>query len=195
MISNFDAGEELQRDRFDRHRRHREEVREHGEAERDRDRHAGQHQAEQSAKMIHGFAIATPASFSATGIPIKSGGMSAGQRGASAGTGAYRCSVGAHLCGLIAVARSAGMQVVGHAVRVDVLRRLDALDVRDVMVRQLARPHERPGDLQEAESTSGTSRAECRGRRSTSAARDPATPSPCARCPRRTSRPACRRCR
>ena len=41
-----------------------------------------------SAKMIHGLAIATPASFSPTGIPIRSGGMSAGQRGASAGTGA-----------------------------------------------------------------------------------------------------------
>ncbi len=43
----LDAGEELQRHRFDRHRGHREQVREHGEAERDRDRHPGEHQAEE----------------------------------------------------------------------------------------------------------------------------------------------------
>ena len=38
-----------------------------------------------SAKMIHAFAIGTPASLSATGIAISSGGISAGQRGARRG--------------------------------------------------------------------------------------------------------------
>ena len=41
-----------------------------------------------SAKMIHAFAIGTPASFNTTGMAIITGGRSAGQRGASAGTGA-----------------------------------------------------------------------------------------------------------
>src|SRR6185295_18292490 len=41
-----------------------------------------------SEKMIHAFAIGTPASFNTTGMAIITGGMRAGQRGASAGTGA-----------------------------------------------------------------------------------------------------------
>ncbi len=40
-----------------------------------------------SAKMIHGLAIGTPASFSTTGMAISRTGISAGQRGAFSGTG------------------------------------------------------------------------------------------------------------
>src|SRR5512143_3460939 len=40
-----------------------------------------------SAKMIQALLISTDASLSATGIPISTGGISAGQRGALAGTG------------------------------------------------------------------------------------------------------------
>ena len=43
----LNAGKQLQRDRFDRHLGQREHESEHGQAERDRDRHAGQHQRDQ----------------------------------------------------------------------------------------------------------------------------------------------------
>ena len=46
----LDAGEQLERHRLDRHRGHREQEGQHGEAERDRDRHAGQHQRDQQAE-------------------------------------------------------------------------------------------------------------------------------------------------
>ena len=46
----LDAGEQLQRHRLDRHVGHREQIGQHGEAERDRDRHAGQHQHDQQAE-------------------------------------------------------------------------------------------------------------------------------------------------
>ena len=49
-LEALDPGEELQRDRLDRHLRHREQEGQHGEAERDRDRHAGQHQRDQQAE-------------------------------------------------------------------------------------------------------------------------------------------------
>src|SRR4029453_17128652 len=40
-----------------------------------------------SEKMIQALLMSTPASFSTTGIEIRTGGISPGQRGASAGTG------------------------------------------------------------------------------------------------------------
>jgi hypothetical protein len=43
------------------------------------------------------------------------------------------------------------MEVVGQRVGIDVLHRLDALDVRDVVAGQLAGARERPCDLEEAE--------------------------------------------
>src|SRR5205814_2742689 len=43
----LDAGEELERHRLDRHLRHGEKETEHREPERDRHRHAGEHQAEE----------------------------------------------------------------------------------------------------------------------------------------------------
>ena len=78
-----------------------------------------------------------PASFSTTGIAISTGGISAGQRGAFAGTGGDER---AHLRPPSREVRR--VQVVGHGVRVDVVGVLDAFDVGDVMVRQLAGPRE-----------------------------------------------------
>ena len=98
-----------------------------------------------SAKMIHALVIGTPASLSATGMrdqdrrdqrrPARRVGGDRGERAA-----------------LMACPRATRrrMQVVGQRVGVDV-RSLDALDVRDVVVRQLAGARERPRDLQEAE--------------------------------------------
>jgi hypothetical protein len=43
----LDPGEQFERDRLDRHRRHHVQESEHRETERDRDRHAGQHQRDQ----------------------------------------------------------------------------------------------------------------------------------------------------
>ena len=46
-LEAFDAGEQLQRDRFSRHLGQREQEGQHRQAERDRDRHARQHQRDQ----------------------------------------------------------------------------------------------------------------------------------------------------
>src|SRR5207253_836283 len=46
-LEALNAGEELERDRLDRHLREEEEEREDREAERDRNRHAGQHQRDE----------------------------------------------------------------------------------------------------------------------------------------------------
>ena len=46
----LDAGEQLQRHRLDRHVGHAQTGSQHREAERDRDRHAGQHQYDQQAE-------------------------------------------------------------------------------------------------------------------------------------------------
>ena len=54
-LEALDAGEELHRDRFDRHVGQREHEGQHGEAERDRDRHAGEHQRDQQ-REDHGGA-------------------------------------------------------------------------------------------------------------------------------------------
>jgi hypothetical protein len=43
----LDAGEQLQGHRFERYLRKQEQEAENGQAERDRDRHAGQHEAHQ----------------------------------------------------------------------------------------------------------------------------------------------------
>src|SRR6202049_4139135 len=45
-----ETGKQLQADAFDRHFRHREQEGQNGEAERNRDRHAGQHQREQQSE-------------------------------------------------------------------------------------------------------------------------------------------------
>ncbi len=49
-LEAFQAGEQLERNRFRTHVSQREQERQYGEPERDRDRHAGQHQREQQHK-------------------------------------------------------------------------------------------------------------------------------------------------
>ena len=59
----------------------REEVGEHGQAERDRIGIPVSIRANSRAKMIQALPSSMPASFSATGMPMRSTGISAGQRG------------------------------------------------------------------------------------------------------------------
>ena len=101
--------------------------------------------ANSRTKMIHALLTSTPTSFSTMGMAIRTGGISAGQRGAFGGYG--RTSVVIAL----PLGQSCGMQVVGQGVRVDVLGLFDAFDVGDLVVRQLTGAPERPGDLQETE--------------------------------------------
>src|SRR3954462_4050145 len=46
--------------------------------------------------------------------------------------------------------RTRGMQIVGHVIRVDVDGRLNALDMRDIVMRQFSGAGEMPGNLQKA---------------------------------------------
>ena len=50
----LDAGEQLERDRFERHLGHREQEGQYRQAERNRDRHAGQHEDGQQAENHQG---------------------------------------------------------------------------------------------------------------------------------------------
>ena len=99
-----------------------------------------------SAKMIQRVGDRHAGELQHHGMAIRTGGISAGQRGAFAGTGGTSA-----LISRLPALTSAGCRLSAHRVGIDVLRLLDALDVRDVMVRQLAGARERPRDLQEAE--------------------------------------------
>ncbi|MNR17736.1 hypothetical protein D3C85_1344170 [compost metagenome] len=56
----LDAGEQLQRHRFDRHVGHGEQEGQHRQAEGNRDRHAGQHQYRKDAKDDEGGHFGPP---------------------------------------------------------------------------------------------------------------------------------------
>jgi hypothetical protein len=56
----LDAGEQFERDRVERHLAHREQEGEHREAERDADRHAGQHQRDQQTEDDEGVHERSP---------------------------------------------------------------------------------------------------------------------------------------
>src|SRR5438552_3812790 len=125
-----------------------------------------------SAKMIQALAMSTPASFSATGTAISTGGISAGQRecpgagdaGRAVLTGPprlrlapLRCPqkrgrnsrLGAALRRSLPLLDRRRMETRGSEAACGGLA--DPFDVRDVVVRQLAGARERPCDLQEAE--------------------------------------------
>ena len=90
----LDAGEELQRDRLDRHV---VIVNRYVSTVRPSEIEIGipvSIRPNSSAKMIHALSIGTPASLSTTGIAIRTGGISAGQRGAC--DGARAGTSGAH---------------------------------------------------------------------------------------------------
>src|SRR5262245_65738141 len=68
-LEALDAGEELKRDRLDRHLSQKEQIAEHRKAERNRDRHAGQHQHDQQAEdqgAVHRVAPPVAGAFSST---------------------------------------------------------------------------------------------------------------------------------
>ena len=94
-----------------------------------------------SAKMIQALATSTPASLSPMGRPMRAIGKRPGQRGPGAGWATLV---------MIGLSDYIGGCEVRRRREVDVFR-LDTLDVGDVVVRQLTRAPERPGDLQEAE--------------------------------------------
>src|SRR5690242_18712843 len=98
-----------------------------------------------SAKMIHALPSSMPVSFSATGIAMIAIGRSAGQRGASPGTVGAAALMNAPHSLRSSFDDRQRMQRVGHR------RRLDAFDVRDIVMRQFAGAGKRPCDLQETE--------------------------------------------
>ncbi len=142
-LEPLDAGEELERDRLDRHV---VIVNRYVSTVRPSEIEIGipvSIRPNSSAKMIHALLIGTPASLRTIGIAIRTGGISAGQREAATGPGTGYD--GAH--GLPPADRrrmEVGVQCVGTGF-------VDAFDVRDVMVRQLAGAREGPCHLQEAE--------------------------------------------
>ena len=154
---------------FDRHLGQREHEGQHGEAERDRDRHAGQSSATISSTKIDDDAQA----LRHRTIKCRRHGATA----ASPRSGPAASDAGSRPSGLrIAVARRLRRMRRRRAAGIDSVRdRLDAFDLALVVMRQFAGAVERPARPAGSGSTSGRSRAGSPDRRSTSALRDRST--------------------